>query len=267
MKKKNIHLFKFYSKFAIAFFAFMQACSMTSENNYDYPNSLPRNPSSVVIEWSENGGMYPENKNIYISLDSCYYKIRKNQNQTSIYFTVSKDELEEIYSYFVRNNFNSIREKNDVEVYDRGGTSIKLFVDNNLIEKKNSGRTFLYGNNAERYRNIEDSLLQFVFSKIENKYININFLIDDFIYSQDKYFFLSVNEETLINTYDSILPVKNQIRLFPGIHEIDMRYYSKDTFDYNRYPALYLRSIVQIEVSEVSSNFTIKFGNNAFFIE
>ncbi len=247
--------------------ALIFAFYLTDKNENSIFYTLPKKPSSIIIEWYEGGGMLPESKNIYISIDSSYYKEWKNQHRNTVYFDVSMIELEKLYATFRENNFNSIREHSDVAVYDRGGTSIRLFFNDKLIEKKNSGRTFLHGNSADRYKRIEDVLLEFVASKIQSKYIETSFTIDESIFTLNHYFFLSVNQKTLIDTYDSTRIPNLVSNLLPGMHEVDVRFYRKDSLDYNGHAALYLRSINAIEVLETKKTFNIKYNNNYFYVE
>ncbi|MBK9193132.1 MAG: hypothetical protein IPM77_17440 [Crocinitomicaceae bacterium] len=130
---------------------------------------LPENPKSVVIQWDEGGGMLPEGQDIYISKDSSFYSLWQNQRDQKMYFNTSEQELKSLYQVFVEHDFSNIRMIEEQEVYDRGGTSIRLIADGKYYDKNNSGMTFLHENDVDAYFEVETAIYDFAMKKLKTR--------------------------------------------------------------------------------------------------
>lgn len=230
--------------------------------------AMPDKVNSVIIEYHYNAGMYPEGQDIYLSKDSSYFYSWNNEHRTKTYFNSSTDELNQLYRIFHSNDFNRINEVEEKEVYDRGGSVITIYFNDKFIEKKNSGSTFLYGNNGEKFKKIESAILDFVEAKIKDSYVPVKIHLDGSVETSKYHFFLSVNQKTLINSIDStLITAEIGINLLPGVHEFDLRYYSKDSLDYNNYPAMVKRDLFNVNISNETNQINVSNSNNQFTLD
>src|SRR5687767_2294054 len=79
---------------------------------------LPENPEKVTFEWSKGGGMLPEGENIYISADSSYWYMWRNEYSQKLYFTTSEAELKGLYQTCLTLQFDKIEQKEQSAVCD-----------------------------------------------------------------------------------------------------------------------------------------------------
>lgn len=246
--------------------AILTACS----GGIDYITEqtvLPENPKSIVIEWHEGGGMLPEGQDIYISKDSSYYSLWQNQRHQKMYFTTSDEELKSLYQIFVEHDFSNIRLIEEQEVYDRGGTSIRLVADGKNYNKNNSGMTFLHENDVDAYFEIETAVYDFAMLKIEDQKINLEISIDQSVLNCPYSLYLALNQNTLVDVEDSVINQTYQAEVYAGQNEIDLGLYYKDSNDYYGYPAMFSREYPIIEVSDSSNHVKIKYNSKTKMLE
>lgn len=259
-------------KFKVIYFSFFVSIyslnSCTGGRTFLVENTvLPENPKSIVIEWSEGGGMLPEGQNIYISKDSSYYSIWQDQRNQKIYFNTSENELKSLYQIFVDNDYGNIRLIEEQEVYDRGGTSIRLIADGKYFDKNNSGMTFLHENDVDAYYEVETAIYDFAMKKIEDKKIQLEISIDPSVLNSPFSLYLGLNQNTLADPEDSTFETRYVADVFPGQNAIDMGLYYKDSTDYYGYPAMHSREYPIIEVSDSLNQITIKYNLKTRMLE
>jgi hypothetical protein len=95
----------------------------TAKNDND--NLPDTRPEKLSIQYSLGGGMAYYSENLYISQDSCVYTINDEGAISKYYFTMTGEQLDNLYKVFKDNNFNKIKTREEM-IYDRGGESIGL---------------------------------------------------------------------------------------------------------------------------------------------
>jgi len=242
--------------------------SCSGGNSFLVENTLlPEDPKKLEIVWHEGGGMLPEGQDIYISKDSSYYSVWQNQRNQKIYFNTSELELKQLYQVFMDNDYGNIRLIEEQEVYDRGGTSIRLIADGKYFDKNNSGMTFLHENDVDAYFEIETAIYDFAMKKVEEKKIQLEISIDQSVVNSPFSLYLGLNQNTLVDPEDSVFNLNFQTEVFPGQNEIDMGLYYKDSSDYYGYPAMHSREYPIVEVSDSLNQITIKYNLKTRMLE
>ena len=119
---------------------FICAKSIGSGDGSPLPNTRP---DDIQFSYSQNGGMMYYSENIFISKDSCYYKINDGGSVTRVNFKLTSAELDKLYSIFKDNDFDEI-DSYEEKVYDRGGESISLsWKPGKRTSVSNSGMNFI----------------------------------------------------------------------------------------------------------------------------
>ncbi|MBI3135108.1 MAG: hypothetical protein HYZ14_10590 [Bacteroidetes bacterium] len=221
--------------------------------------ALPENPEKIVIEWNEGGGMLPEGETIYLSTDSSYYYMWKDQTRQKLYFNTSEQELNEIYQVCRDNNFDKIRLIEEQEVYDRGGTSIRLIADGKYIDKNNSGMTFLHESDVDEYYAVETKIYSFAMHKIESMKTKTTLKIGRELLDKNYLIYISINGYNIYNSDsgDSLLTHLDTM-LYTAPNEFALNLYAKDSLDSYGSPA-FLKATSRVkEISDTSN--TVTFG-------
>lgn len=125
-------------------FVFFKNTAQESDGGGLGVENLPKEvPENLKISYSTDGGMLPKWERIFISKDSCYREISEHQVKNKYYFNLTEKELENLYQTLRKNNFGSIKIREEKEVYDRGGTSLDISWKGGSVEKSNSGLSFV----------------------------------------------------------------------------------------------------------------------------
>lgn len=233
-------------------------CSGESGQSIFGASSLPDDPEKIVIEWSEGGGMLPEGQDIYISLDSSYYEMWHDQIDQKLYFNTTEEELDEIYQVFIENDFNGIRQIEEQEVYDRGGTSIRLVADGKYYDKNNSGMTFLHKNDVEEYYAIENKIYSFAKNKIEDQKVKTTVTISQDLLAKNYLLYINVNGAVVYNSDTDSLLTQKDTMLYKTMNGFELSIYDRDSLNYYGSPT-YLKSFYLMkEISDTSN--AVEFG-------
>ncbi|MBK7129411.1 MAG: hypothetical protein IPM74_07140 [Crocinitomicaceae bacterium] len=197
---------------------------------------LPENPDKIIIEWYEGGGMEPESECIYLSVDSSYWSHWRSPGEQKVYFNTSTEELKKLYQTLVEFNFANIRLIEEHEVYDRGGTSIRLQADGKFYDKNNSGMTFIHQSDVDNYFEIETAIYDFAKNKTALLKKSFELVIAENLLRSKYKFNLMINGQSVLYVKDSIYPGLIDTLLYPGFNEFTFGIYDSDTVDYYGYP-------------------------------
>src|SRR5690349_14269789 len=96
---------------------FICAKNTKSSGNIPLPSSRP---GDIVFRYHVDGGMMYYSEELFISGDSCYYKINDGGAESKIYFRMTAAQLDKLYGVFRENRFDEIK-THEEKVYDRGG--------------------------------------------------------------------------------------------------------------------------------------------------
>lgn len=103
-----------------------------------------KNSQTLVIEYFDGGGMYPESERIYISKDSASYEHYLHGSTTFEKWIPTQPELDSLCNVLVENKYDKIEAEIDRgPVYDRGGESITITLDGTRVHISDSGQSFI----------------------------------------------------------------------------------------------------------------------------
>ncbi|MBK9592788.1 MAG: hypothetical protein IPO32_15260 [Crocinitomicaceae bacterium] len=217
--------------YPIAISLLIFACSGEGGGSIFNGSELPANPEKLTIEWSDGGGMLPEGENIFISEDSSYWSMWRLDYEQKIYFTTSSEELNQLYQVFLENDFDQIKLIEEQEVYDRGGTSIRLITDGKYFDKNNSGMTFVHDNSWDNYAAVSDAICSFAKEKTESSKIPVKVKLSNSLLKSNYLIYINVNDHTIYNSdRDSALTEKDTV-VYAAPNGFDVMLYRKDSTD------------------------------------
>lgn len=218
--------------YSLAISLLIFACSGEGGGIIFSGSELPENPEKLTIEWSDGGGMLPEGENIYISEDSSYWSMWRLDYEQKIYFTASSEEIDQLYQIFLDTDFDKIKLIEEQEVYDRGGTSIRLIADGKYFDKNNSGMTFVHENSWDEYDAVNNAIYSFVKEKTESSKIPVTVKLSNSLLESNYLIYINVNDRTLYNSdRDSGLTEKDTV-LYAAPNGFDVVIYRKDSLDH-----------------------------------
>jgi hypothetical protein len=181
-----------------------------------------KRPDDIRFHYTLSGGMMYYMEDIYISKDSCYYKINDGGSVTKVYFKMSPAELDKLYSVFKDNNFDEI-ESFEEKVYDRGGESISLNWDRSKhASVSNSGMTFIKDSWHKEWNACSNAIETLGKSEMEKQKKEYAISFDRSLFGKEIY--MQINRDVVIpksmlmaeREMDSII-TKN-VMLTPGMH-------------------------------------------------
>lgn len=233
----------------------LSACSGNS--NPLVQSDLPNAPNEIIFEWSDGGGMLPEGENIYISEDSSYYSFWHVDIDQKIYFNSSKSEMDSLYSIFKNEKFDQIELIEEGEVYDRGGTSIRLIADGKYFDKNNSGMTFVNKSWQKTYDDLSSALYSFALKKIENQKVKVTVGFDKKILEENLKLYISINGNSIFNTDNDSNAFYRDTLIYQAAHVFEATVYDKDSL--NSYGSPAFLETVFLQCDNINQSDTIYF--------
>jgi len=174
--------------------AIMTSCKIFKKDT----NELPDKPKQIEMVWEQNRGMIGGYESIYLSNDSCAYKLRQKGQEQMINFKIPLDNLLSLYKTFVTNQFPLI-ESEKKDVYDRGGTKITLSVDGKSKTANNSGMYFVKNEYLQNFKNIEKEINLVAFKEINQLKKDVVINLSDELKNSPYYLYLYINDEEVYN--------------------------------------------------------------------
>jgi hypothetical protein len=172
----------------------LTACKIFKKENTE----LPKNPKEIKILWEQNKGMIGGYESIYLSNDSCTYKLRQKGQEQVINFTIPSENLLSLYKTFITNKFSLIQ-SNVKEISDRGGSKITLRVDDKSKTVNNSGNHFVDEKFLDNYLAIEKQIKEIAFNEINKLKKDIVINLSDELVNSPYYLYLYVNDVEVYN--------------------------------------------------------------------
>lgn len=218
--------------FSILFIAtLLFTCSNENGGGLFSSSKLPEKPEKINIEWHDDGGMLPESETIYLSEDSSYWAFWRYDYEQKIYFDVTKDELTNLYAVFVENEFDQIRLIEEQEVYDRGGTTIRLTCDGNYFDKNNSGMTFIHESDVKNYVAVENAIYDFAKTKIEPAKTPFTITFSDELLNSGEVLSFNMNGRFLISNEEHQFPRRIDTTLYSTYNDFELMVYDGDSLN------------------------------------
>lgn len=122
------------------------------------PNTRPQDFQITV---SEDGGMLPYSRNVTLNGTQSEDETFIDGFNVMILFQTGVMELDTVYEVVQDNHFTQIRTREE-EVYDRGGSSIGVRLDNDYYDVADSGMSFVRASWQEEYQNVYAAAFQLV---------------------------------------------------------------------------------------------------------
>ena len=194
-------------------------CAKNTDDNSPLPEMRPEN---ITFSYSQSGGMLYYSENIYISKDSCFYKINDGGAVTRVNFKLTDSELDKLYTVFYENDFDEIISYEE-KVYDRGGESISLsWKPGKHSQVSNSGMTFVKESWQKEWNNCVNAIEKIAKSEMEKQMKNYEIYFDNTLFGKEIY--MQINRDVVFPKGILISEKSNDedfikiISLSPGFH-------------------------------------------------
>lgn len=198
---------------------FVCAKSIGSGDGSPLPNTRP---DDIQFSYSQSGGMMYYSENIFISKDSCYYKINDGGAVTKVYFKMTSAELDKLYSVFKENDFDEI-DSYEEKVYDRGGESFSLsWKPGKHTSVSNSGMNFIKDSWHKEWKICRDAIEKIGNDEMEKQKKEYIISFDRSLLGKEIYMQINrdvvVPKSTLMSESDQESEIQRIVRLSPGYH-------------------------------------------------
>lgn len=198
---------------------FLCAKSTGSSDNSPLPD---KRPDDMYFSYTLDGGMMYYSENIFISKDSCFYKIGDGGAVTRANFRLTPGELDKLYSIFKENNFDEI-ESYEEKVYDRGGESISLsWKTGKHVNVSNSGMNFIKDSWKQEWSACSNAMEKIAAEHMEAQKKPYEIKFDGSLFGKEIYMQINrdvvVPKSTLMAEHDFDKDITRSIKLSPGSH-------------------------------------------------
>lgn len=129
----------------------LNGCSTVETSGPQLP---PRWTRNFYLTYHEGGGMSPEYTTIYISQDSSWLEQGWAAERVKHYFHTDSSEVTKLWLTLRNNFFLQIKTREEKEIYDRGGTNVRIHWGNEDFGVSNAGASFVDEKWAEHYQAI-----------------------------------------------------------------------------------------------------------------
>lgn len=249
--------------FWMSVFTIFSQCTQSQSPQSKLPAKLPE---KFNIRFYDGGGMLPQSDEIYISKDSCYLEYFYNQARNKIYFSLTQEELEQLYQVFVKNQFHKIKADEEKEVYDRGGTHLSLMIDNQYIDKSDSGLSFIQANWKQAYGQCVSAVRQIATQKTAALKKDIKIQLDSSISESGHIVSLQI-ADSQFNYYSEVQGIQTQmtVSLYPGQHSLGINLIGNTEPSYQRKSIA--SSFFIFEVKESTKGIKFSLRENKLILE
>lgn len=219
MKLKMKYLTIALINIAFIFSGFICAKSTSGSDNTPLPEKRPDN---ITFSYSQSGGMMYYSENIYISKDSCFYKINDGGAISRVDFKLSDSELDKLYAVFRDNRFDEI-DTFEEKVFDRGGESIYLsWKPGKYAKISNSGMSFVQSSWSKEWNNCVNAIEKIGKDEMEKQLKNYEIIFDKSLYGKELY--MQINRDIVFKKGKLISEISSDdnfvkiVKLSPGYH-------------------------------------------------
>jgi|SRR5690606_11672539 len=172
----------------------LQSCGEKMQDEY---------PKDMVVRYSENGGMAPYGKTIFLSIDSSYVEFFNAGARNKVYMKFSETDLKSLYEQFKKNNFSQISTYTEEGIMDRGGTTVSIKYGGKEIEKSNSGISFVDESYLKYYREVESAINRLVDSFLQRMKRNFKIELDTSLIGENRQFQFKLNRDEYVYNSES----------------------------------------------------------------
>lgn len=204
---------------AFVFSGFICAKNSGSGKNSPLPDTRP---DDIVFSYSQSGGMLYYSENIFISKDSCYYKINDGGAVSQVNFKLTNAEIDKLYMVFKENDFDEI-DTYEEKVYDRGGESISLsWKPGKHTQVSNSGISFIKESWHKEWNTCVNTIEKIAKGEMEKQLKNYEIIFDKSLYGKELY--MQINRDVVFKKGKLISEISSDdnfvkiVMLSPGYH-------------------------------------------------
>lgn len=191
-------------------------------------------PKDFLVELHHDGGMSPLGSTYVIGVDSSWAVFRNMGTQNRYKLEVPNESLLIVYNLIKEVNFERIEVNDEKEVYDRGGYSIKVNVNEQVIEKSHAQNSFIVPKWQRSFFLVKEKIISTVNSALMEHRIKVHVNVDSAVYSLGVLNYST--EHNSISFYglrDTINPLTVSYKILPGIHFFSASLFEKNTKTYN----------------------------------
>ncbi|MEX1002085.1 MAG: hypothetical protein WDZ35_08215 [Crocinitomicaceae bacterium] len=189
----------------------------------------PKSPGELVIQWNDGGGMLPVSEAIYISNDSCSWKYWRYQAETVISWKAKKKELDDLYAVMVKNKFDQVTSTNEGQVYDRGGVSIHIEVDDQKYKIDNSGSSFIADQWQGNFSAISHAIQTYAKEKVNLQLLELPLNVAEEIDHLPFDITLRINNQVIYDPKNNLPFESKKVSVYPGDNRFEISLFYADS--------------------------------------
>ena len=210
-------------------------------------------PDDFYVMLTYHGGMILDYQMYFIKKDSSVYEVRRGTRGQSadenIYsFKVNDTEMLELYNIIQSNNPSSIKTFSR-EVYDRGGSSIRIRENSKFIDVSNSGMDFIEQEYQQNYNNIVRAVEELTAKKLESEKRKFIIRIDDSILNSGKIVNINVAGKSFMSAAGEVKETI-EIEVLKGKYTVSIMLLNPDATGNDR---IYTNAFLGFDTNEKSS--------------
>jgi hypothetical protein len=200
-------------------------CAKSTDNGDNSPLPSSR-PADITFRYHVDGGMMYYSEELFLSGDSCWYKINDAGAESKTYFKLNDEQLDRLYKTFRDNDFDRIETYTE-KVYDRGGEGIGLYWGKNKsCGASSSGITFIDKAWSGEWSACVKAITNIISEEIPKYQKDFEIRLDKTMFNKEIY--LQVNRAVIIP--QSMLmqeqvtdeSISRTVKLSPGSHMISL---------------------------------------------
>ena len=243
------------------------ACAGNGNGSIFNGSELPENPEHIVIRWYSGGGMLPEGEDIHISEDSCVWTQWQNQSERRLKFTMTPEEIRDLYQVFIDNDFDRIDVLEEQEVYDRGGTSIDVNVDGRYFNKSNSGMSFVKEGSWDEYAAVENAICNIAQEKTKDMRADVAIQFTDALVNSGLIIHFSVNDEFFYSSDEDGKQSTFTHPVYFGENQFTVTLSDPDSLNSYGYPVTLMTKWLVEDISGPGQTMVIDYDEQKVFVK
>jgi len=216
-------------------------------------SDLPETPAKFVINWSEGGGMLNRSEHIYISYDSAAWVFDRYNQETVINWNPDKKVINDLYGILKANKVDKIKSVSEGQVYDRGGITMDINIDDKSYRLDNSGSNFIMDKWKSNYATINNAVIDYAMKEVENKKIAIDISLLDGLFKSGYYINMDLNEQRVIDYEKDSTSSTVSVKAFPGINQFNLQLMYKDSTNHYGSNVRFKSDLIFEEIYEAGS--------------
>jgi hypothetical protein len=178
-----------------------------------FSTQLPaERPADFELEIYEGGGMLDQSTTWSITAGQATYTDHYEQRDVVTQFDLSDAELDVIWDTLRRARFDQIHQSEEHDVYDRGGTSIRVAYNQESVTKLDAGTTFISGGSADRFYAVRNAVTDLFNERLATLKQPVSITVDPTLLPNLQWLYLNgtviydVKTQTTLPAVQTLLP-------------------------------------------------------------